>query len=248
MTEHEGILGRIGRLIRSNINDLVTKAEDPEKILNQVILDMQAGYSEARILVVTSMADEKRLARQLGQEVTDVDGWHRRCVLSLQAGKDHLAKEAMTQKREHEQRVTSYQAQLDRQRVSVDGLKNALHQLSDKISEATHTRDALVARQRVAKAQVALQGTLSAMPFSDHSSTFDRMADKVGRLECTAEAHGELGPMVVEADPFQELEHGVDEGLVALKRSLGMLPQESAGQPFTPDTVAQAVERGTVSA
>ena len=97
-----GIFARLARLIKSNINDLISRSEDPEKMLNQIVIDMSAQLIEAKKQVASSIADEKRLAKQAEQEAANAAEWERRAMMAVRAGDDALAKEALARKKEHE--------------------------------------------------------------------------------------------------------------------------------------------------
>jgi phage shock protein A len=234
-----GIFSRLAQLIRSNLNDLISRSEDPEKMLNQVVLDMNNQLVEAKKQVAASIADEKRLAKQYEQEAANAQEWERRAMMALRAGNEELAKEGLARKREHDDLATTYKDQWTKQKNAVDQLKKALRLLSDKIEEAKRKRNVLVARKKRAEAQKAIQETMSGL--RDHSAfeTFDRMAQKIDQIEAEAEAQGELAQEYsgdTLASQFQELEHthSADEDLVALKRKMGILPPEEAAAPSRP--------------
>src|ERR1700690_1076295 len=236
-----GIFSRLAQLIQSNLNDLISRSEDPEKMLNQVVLDMNNQLVEAKKQVAASIADEKRLAKQYEQEAANAQEWERRAMMALRAGNEPLAKEGLARKREHDELAATYQEQWTKQKAAVDQLKKALRLLSDKIEEAKRKRNVLVARKKRAGAQKALQETMSGL--RDHSAfeTFDRMAQKIDQLEAEAEAQGEIAEELTGdalATQFQQLEHthSAEEDLVALKRKMGILPPVEAGAP------AQAVQ------
>ena len=90
-----GIFSRLGTLIKSNINDLITKAEDPEKMLSQVLLEMQQQLVEAKKQVAVSIADEKRIQKQAEAETEKSKEWERKAMMAVRAGDDALAKEAL---------------------------------------------------------------------------------------------------------------------------------------------------------
>jgi phage shock protein A len=231
-----GIFSRLAQLIQSNLNDLISRSEDPEKMLNQIVLDMNNQLVEAKKQVAASIADEKRLAKQYEQESANSQEWERRAMLALRAGNEQLAKEGLARKREHDELAATYNDQWTKQKAAVDQLKKALRLLSDKIEEAKRKRNVLVARKKRAEAQKAIQETMSGL--RDHSAfeTFDRMALKIDQLEAEAEAQGEIAEEYTGdklASQFQQLEasHGADDDLVALKRKMGMLPAEEPPRP-----------------
>ncbi|MGA7121858.1 MAG: PspA/IM30 family protein [Polyangiaceae bacterium] len=239
-----GIFSRLAKLIQSNLNDLISRSEDPEKMLNQVVLDMNNQLVEAKKQVAASIADEKRLAKQYEQESANGQEWERRAMMALRAGNEQLAKEGLARKREHDELAATYQEQWTKQKAAVDQLKKALRLLSDKIEEAKRKRNVLVARKKRAEAQKAIQETMSGLRDQSAFETFDRMAQKIDQLEAEAEAQGEIAEELTGdglATQFQQLEHahGADEDLLALKRKMGILPPEEAAA--SPQTVQARV-------
>jgi phage shock protein A len=231
-----GIFSRLAQLIKSNLNDLISRSEDPEKMLNQVVLEMNTQLTEAKKQVAASIADEKRLAKQLEQEQAKGAEWEQRAMMALRSGNEELAKEALARKREHEQISASYQDQWTKQKASVEQLKRALRMLNDKIEEAKRKKNVLIARKKRAEAQRAIQETMSGLKDQSAFETFDKMAEKIDQIEAEAEAGAELAEEYtgdVLASRFQQLEktHGADEDLVALKRKMGMLPPEEPKAP-----------------
>ena len=234
-----GIFSRLAQLIRSNLNDLISRSEDPEKMLNQVVLDMNNQLVEAKKQVAASIADEKRLAKQFEQEVANSAEWERRAMMALRAGNEELAKEALARKREHDELQATFKEQWTKQKTAVDQLKKALRMLNDKIEEAKRKKNVLIARKKRAEAQKAIQDTMSGLRDQSAFETFDRMAQKIDQIEAEAEAQGELAEEYTGdtlAAQFQSLErtHSADEDLVALKRKMGMLPPEEAKAPAEP--------------
>jgi phage shock protein A len=246
-----GIFSRLAQLIKSNLNDLISRSEDPEKMLNQVVLEMNNQLVEAKKQVAVSIADEKRLAKQLEQEGANAQEWERRAMLALRAGNEELAKEALARKREHDEISATLKDQWNKQKAAVEQLKRALRLLNDKIEEAKRKRNVLIARKKRAEAQKAIQETMSGLRDQSAFETFDRMAQKVDQIEAEAEAQGELAEEYTGdtlAAKFQEIEssHGAEEDLVALKRKMGMLPaaEEAPMQPVQARVEAPAAAAG----
>jgi phage shock protein A len=242
-----GIFSRLAQLIKSNLNDLISRSEDPEKMLNQVVLEMNQQLTEAKKQVAASIADEKRLAKQLEQEQQKAGEWEQRAMMALRNGNEELAKEALARKREHDGLAQAYQDQWNKQKAAVEQLKRALRMLNDKIEEAKRKKNVLVARKKRAEAQRAIQETMSGLKDQSAFETFDRMAQKIDQIEAEAEAGAELAEEYtgdVLASRFQQLEktHGADEDLTALKRKMGMLPPEEAKPVAAP--VQARVEAG----
>ena len=133
-----GIFARLARLIKSNLNDLISRSEDPEKMLNQIVIDMSAQLIEAKKQVASSIADEKRLAKQAEQEAATAAEWERRAMMAVRAADDNLAKEGLARKKEHEQLAEQYKLQWQKQKQAVDSLKLAPGVLAYAVVKATN--------------------------------------------------------------------------------------------------------------
>jgi phage shock protein A len=231
-----GIFARLATLIKSNINDLISRSEDPEKMLNQIVLDMNTQLIEAKKQVATSIADEKRLARQAENEAQTAAEWERRAMMAVRAGDDQLAREALTRKKEHQQIAEQFKLQWQKQKQAVDQLKLALRMLNNKIEEAKRKKALLIARKKRAEAQQAISETMSGLRSASAFEAFDRMAGRIERMEAEAEATTELAEEStgdVLSHKFSELEAttGAEQDLEALKRKMGLLPPEPEPAP-----------------
>jgi phage shock protein A len=227
-----GIFNRLAQLIKSNLNELISNSEDPEKMLNQVVLDMGTQLVEAKKQVAASIADEKRLQKQLEQEKSTAAEWERRAMMAVRSGNEELAKEALARKREHDGLAQTYQDQWTKQKNAVDQLKRALRMLNDKIEEAKRKKNVLIARKKRAEAQKSIQETMHGLKDQSAFETFDRMSGKIDQLEAEAEAAGEVNEEYsgdVLASRFSELEKnsGADDDLLSLKRKMGLAPAEA---------------------
>jgi phage shock protein A len=230
-----GIFSRLAQLIKSNLNDLISRSEDPEKMLNQIVLEMNNQLVEAKKQVASSIADEKRLAKQLEQETAKGQEWERRAMMALRAGNEPLAKEALARKREQDELAATLKDQWTKQKTAVEQLKTALRLLSDKIEEASRKKNVLIARKKRAEAQKAIQETMTGLRDQSAFETFDRMAQKVDQIEAEAEAQTDLaqemsGDNLVSRFANLERSQGGEDDLIALKRKMGMLPPEEAPQ------------------
>lgn len=175
-----GIFDRIKTVISSNINDLVTKAENPEKMLNQMIIDMNEQLIESKKAVAMAIADEKRLEREVMENKAKADEWEKKAVLAVRANRDDLAKEALLRKQEHESYVGQLATQLQAQKESVEKLKESLRQLQTKIEEASRKKNILIARAKRAEAQEKINKTMSSLSGNKSAfDTFERMAKKL---------------------------------------------------------------------
>jgi phage shock protein A len=226
-----GIFARLARLIKSNLNDLISRAEDPEKMLNQIVIDMNTQLVEAKKQVASSIADEKRLAKQAEQEAANAAEWERRAMMAVRASDDALAKEALARMKEHKTLAEQYKVQWQKQKQAVDQLKLALRALNSKIEEAKRKKNLLIARKKRAEAQKQIQETMHGLKNASAFEAFDQMEGRIDQMEAEAEAGAELAEEYsgdVLATKFQELEvtAGADGDLEALKRKMGVLPPE----------------------
>jgi phage shock protein A len=225
-----GILDRIRTVLKSNINALISKAEDPEKMLNQLLMDMNENLLEAKKQTAMSIADEKKLERQMLENKSQADDWEKKAMLAVKAGKDDLAKEALLRKQEYEGYAASFQKEFESQHAAVEQLKDALRQLQTKIEEAGRKKNLLIARAKRAEAQKQIQQTMGSLSGNSSFDTFDRMTQKVDQVEAEAEALKELGTVTTEdqklEDKFKELESSdasADKLLEDLKSKMGQI-------------------------
>jgi len=240
-----GIFSRISTLFKSNVNDIISKAEDPEKMLNQVVLDMQNQLVEAKKQVAVSIADQKRLEKQRDEQAELAEEWEKKAMLAVRAGDEGLAREALKRKAEHDGQFVEFGRQAQLQKDAVDKLKNQLRSLNDKIEEAKRKKNILIARQKRAEAQRTIQNTMSGLSDTGAFDTFDRMAKKVDQIEAEAEAHTELaGELTGDTleHKFKALEAGsagTDQALAALKAKMGLapMPEPKAALPALEDTL-----------
>jgi phage shock protein A len=227
-----GILERIRTVLKANINALISKAEDPEKMLNQLIMDMNEQLLEAKKQVAMSIADEKKLERQMLENTAQGGEWEKKAMLAVKAGKDDLAKEALVRKQEYDGYAASFKKEFENQHASVDQLKEALRQLQVKIEEAGRKKNLLIARAKRAEAQKQIQQTMGSLSGLSSFDTFDRMAQKVDQIEAEAEALKELGTVTADQkleDKFKELESsemGADKLLEDLKAKMGRIEEK----------------------
>lgn len=224
-----GIFSRLGALIKSNLNDLISKAEDPEKMLNQVLLEMQQQLVEAKKAVAVAIADEKKLQKQYVTEADKAKEWERKAMVAVRAGDDSLARQALVRKQEHENIAGQFQQQWMAQKAAVEKLKDALRLLNNKIEEAKRKKNLLIARKKRAEAQQQIANTMQGLGDTSAFDTFDRMAERIQLMEAEAEAGaelaGELSGDTLESK-FLQLEssgNNEDDALSELKAKMGML-------------------------
>src|SRR6185436_7020610 len=158
-----GILDRISTLFRSNINDLISRSEDPEKMLTQILLDMRSQLVKAKQQVASAIADEKRLRDQADAEYRQAQDWEQKAMLAVNEGRDDMAKQALIRQQGHFAHAQQLEQTWESHRAETEKLKNSLRDLNDKIEEAKRKKNLLVARQRRAQAQKRIAETMSSM-------------------------------------------------------------------------------------
>jgi len=233
-----GIFDRLSTLIRSNLNDLISSAEDPEKMLNQIIVDMRSQLVKAKQQVAAAIADEKRLRDQADAEFKQSEDWERRAMLAINEGRDDLAKQALVRQAEHAQHGQQLEVTWQAHREETEKLKNSLRDLNDKIEEAKRKKNLLIARQRRAQAQKRIAETMSSMSERSAFEAFARMEERIVASEKQIQASSEIdeefsGDRL--ASDFKRLESSaaatsVDMQLLALKQKMGILPAPAPQQ------------------
>ncbi|ELR96973.1 PspA/IM30 family protein [Gloeocapsa sp. PCC 73106] len=227
-----GLLDRVNRLFRANLNDLVSKAEDPEKVLEQAVIDMGQDLVQLRQAVAQAIASQKRTESQYKSNQIEADKWFQRAQLALQKGEESLAREALVRRKSYEDTANVLKQQLDSQSGQVEDLKRKLISLESKISEAKTKKDMLKARANAAKANQRLQGTLSNMNTGSAMAAFERMEEKVMIEEAKSQAIGEIAGSGLD-EQFRQLESsgGVDDELAAMKAALSGAPSVQGNLP-----------------
>ncbi len=224
------IFQKISTLFRSNINDLIARAENPEKMLNQIILDMRDQLSKAKREVAAAIADERKLRTQVDDESKQARDWERRAMLAVREGRDDLAKQALLRHQEHGDRARSLEQTWQAQAQETEKLKGSLKQLNDKIEEAKRKRNLLIAKQKRAQAQKRIHETMSGLSDTSAFDAFNRMADRIEESERRSLAAAEVSEALTGdtlEDEFKMLETGdnMDSRLLALKQEMGLLPK-----------------------
>jgi phage shock protein A len=248
-----GLFDRLKRVVGANLNDLVSKAEDPEKMLEQALLEMQEDMVKLRQGVAQSIAAQKRTEKQYNEAANEINKWQRNAELAIKKGDEGLARQALERKKTYNDNSVALKTSLDQQTLQVNTLKKNLIQLESKISEAKTKKEMLKARITAAKAQEQLGSMVSGMSTNSAMSAFERMEEKVLIQESRAQSVGEL----VSADldhQFAQLESGsdVDDELALLKASLAPAPEPkqlspeatstSTAPPAQPESTAKSAE------
>jgi len=235
-----GMFDRFATMVRSNLNDLISRAENPEKMLNQLIVDMRSQLDKARQQVSQAIADEKKLEADSLAQKKQAEDWERRAMLAVQEGRDDLAKQALMRYNEALQGAQQLHDTWVKSKTETEALKASLRQLNDKIEEAKRKKNILIARARRAEAQQRIQETLSGMGDKSAFESFERMQEKIEANERKAIASAELNQEMSGdslARQFEQLEyHGSsDQQLLELKAKMGMI----GGAKETPKQIGQ---------
>ena len=187
-----GLLDRVSRLVRSNVSSLIHGAEDPEKVLQQTVIDMQSDLLSMRQAVAQAIATQKRTERQCQQAQRTAQEWYGRAQLALNKGDEATAHDALTRRQSYLQTEQALAPQITQQRTLVQQLKGNMNLLAQQLSEARNKKDMYLARARAARSSVRLNQMMN-QNATGPSTAFERMETRVLELEAQAEVTGELG-------------------------------------------------------
>jgi|TARA_Y100000294_G_scaffold93092_1_gene86707 phage shock protein A len=229
-----GILTRIFNLFRATTSDLLDKAEDPGKMIKQMISDLEAQKKRAKEQMTEALALQKRLERDTEKEHQEAEKWEQKAILAVQNEKDDLAKEALTRKNEHLRRALDFEKQLEMHQNNADSLKESYQTMEDKIDEIKRKQGLLSVKQKQAEAQENIYKTIEGLgDTSGIMDTIERAEEKVENLQARAEAYQEIS---MESDQeslekkFKELEHespDMEIELLELKKRAALpVPEE----------------------
>jgi len=186
------LLERVSTLVKANLNDLIDKAEDPEKMIKQVILDMQNQLLQVKTQVAIAIADQHLLEKKKNEHNDKTAEWMRKAELAVDKKQDDLARAALQRVESYRELSASFEQQLADQTVQVENLKSALRKLEQKLAEAQGKADLLVAQQRRARAVSKASDAHIAMGDGSKAATFDRMKRKVAHTEAVGQAKAEI--------------------------------------------------------
>jgi phage shock protein A len=230
---------RFARVVKSNVNQVISNMEDPEKVLDQAVADMQNDLVKIRQSYAEIFATQKRSQKQKDEADAAAADWYKRAQLALEKGDEDLAKEALSRRQIQVEVADGLAATIEKQAVAIDKLYNSMTALDNKITDAKRQKDAMVARARTAKANTQVTDLLNAVGDNNSMEAFERMKEKVETMEAKAEIAGELaasssGSSVNLEDRFKALESGnaVDDELAKMK-AMKALPgaEAEAGEP-----------------
>jgi phage shock protein A len=211
------LLDRVATLVRANLNDLIDKAENPEKMLKQVILDMENQFMQVKTQVAIALADLHLLQKNKQDNLDKHADWMRKAELAVDKQDDALARAALERAMSFQQMSDSFAQQISDQEAQVESLKTALKKLEIKLSEARAKVDLLIAQHR--RSRTASRATAAQITPTGENAAFDRMQSKVAREQAIGEAHAEiLGDDIEGRFHALEREEKVDALLAELKQ------------------------------
>jgi phage shock protein A len=218
------IFKRLSDVVTANINDLIDRVEDPERMIKQIIREMEDNIRRAKDGVVEAIASEKQLQKDLEYHRRQSEEWQKKAEDALRASKEDLARAALARKKEHDGIVKSLEPSWEAAKNTSERLKSQLHALEAKLEEAKRKRSTLVARQRAVEARQHLDKTLTNFQEGlDAQSNFLRMEDKVAAMEARVEALDELNNDTSRLEKeflAMEVDRDVEDELAALKKKV----------------------------
>jgi phage shock protein A len=200
------LLERVATLVRANLNDLVDKAEDPEKMIKQIILDMQNQFLQVKTQVAVSIADLHLLEKRQKENQEKTQEWLRKAELAVDKKQDDLARAALERHKSYQQMADSFDQQIADQRAQVETLKSALQKLEQKLAEAQAKSEVLTAQHRRSRAAGKAADAQIAIGDGSRAAAFERMKTKVARTEAVSQAKSEIASEDID-DRFRKLEH-----------------------------------------
>ena len=216
------LLERVGTLLRANLNDLIDRAEDPDKMVKQIILDMENQLMQVKTQVAISIADLHLLQKKRDECIQERDDYVRKAELAVAKQNDALARAAIERSLDAKKRLASFEQQLADQKVQVENLKSALHKLDGKLADARAKSDLLIAKHHRARAAGKAAEARMNLDANSASTAWDRMKHKVNHAEAVSRAREELlGDNVDDQFATLEKQDEIERLLADLKRERG---------------------------
>ena len=216
------LLERVSTLVRANLNDLIDKAEEPEKMIKQVILDMHNQLLQVKTQVAIAIADQHLLEKKKNENDEKINEWMRKAELAVDKKHADLARASLLRVESYRDMSTNFAQQLEDQKAQVENLKSALRNLDQKLAEANTKADLLIAQHRRARAATKATDARTGVTANSKSATFDRMKRKVDREEAIGEAKVQLlADNVEDRIAALEKEDRIEQLLTELKTKRG---------------------------
>ena len=219
------IFQRISDIIKANINDLLDKAEDPEKMVKQIILEMEGQIDSATQGLGQAMAGQKTAKKQLDAARAEVESWENKAKAALAAGNEELARTALQRKVTLQDNLVKLEAQYEQISNQVSTLEGQLKEMKAKLEEARARKNMIIARSKMADASLQVAKTISSGSVDSAMAKLDKLEEKVVEKESISEAYSELtmdDPVVIDAYEMLETQYAVDQELAKLKAEMGL--------------------------
>ena len=217
------VFERIGDLVKANINDLIDKAEDPEKMVKQIILDMDKELVKSTQALGKAMASERQIKKQYEDASAKSKSWEDKAKIALTAGDQELAKKALSEKVKVDEQANQFKTMYDTISAQTETIRTQVEALKGKLNEAKSRQAMLIARSQMADTQKDLSKSLGGMGSSNAFAKMDKMEEKIQRKVAEADAFAEISGSIPEEDPFKKLESdsAVDAELARLMAEMG---------------------------
>ncbi len=241
-----GIFSRISDIFKSNVNDLIDRAEDPEKMVKQIILDMQKELNKSTQALGKAVASERMAEKQYNDAVRRSADWEAKAKAALASGNVDLAKKALAQKVKADEEVATYKEMYETISNQTEAIRTQVETLKAKLEEAKSRQAMLIARSQMADTQKTLAQSIGGIDTNSSFDKFSRMEEKVARKEAEAEAFSEIagsnGMSASEMDSFEQLQANVkvDSELQRLMAEMGQTTTAAAGEPSLEEQIAAA--------
>lgn len=218
------IFQRIGDLIKANVNDLLDKAEEPEKMVKQIIVDMQEELEKCTSALGQAMGSQRMMKKNMDAALNEAASWEQKAKMALQSGNADLAKQALERKVAADKNAEKYKEMYDQATAQVDTIKGQVDALKIKLDEAKSRQNMLIARSKMADAQQSMAKSLGNMDSNSAFNKLDKMEEKIAEKEARADAFSDLAGVSNAPDPFAQMEtdNAVDAELERLKKEMGL--------------------------
>ena len=239
-----GIFSRISDIFKSNVNDLIDRAEDPEKMVKQIIMDMEKELQKSVQALGKAVASERMAEKQLNDALRKSTDWEAKAKAALASGNVDLAKRALAQKVKADEEAATYKEMHDTIANQTEAIRTQVETLKAKMSEAKSRQAMLIARSQMADTQKSLAQTIGGIDTTSSFEKFNKMEEKVLRKEAEAEAFSEMAGAAVQKDyeTFEQIQTDakVDTELQRLMAELGQTPMSAPGEPTLEEQIAAA--------